>query len=79
MGVTELLWIKILLKDIGLQVEDPMKLYCDKKAAFNLSNNLVFHSRTKHVELNKHFIKENIDSKELILLDIKTQDQVADV
>lgn len=77
MGVTELLRIKISLNDIGFQVEDHMKLHCDNKAAINLSNNPVLHDCTKYIELDWHFIREKIDSKELILLYIKTQDQMA--
>lgn len=76
MGVMEFLWIKIVL---GLQVDGIMRLYCDNKAAINLLNNLIFHDRTKHVEINSHFIKEEIDSKELILPYIKTHDQIIDI
>lgn len=67
MGVTEVLWVIILLKDIGMQVDGVMRLYCDNKATINLSNNPVMHDRTKHVEIDRHFIREKIDSKELTL------------
>ncbi|CAN6440401.1 unnamed protein product [Victoria cruziana] len=75
MGVTELLWIKILLQDIGIRLEEPMRLYCDNKVAINLSNNHVLYDRTKHIELDRHFIREKIDSRELTLPFVKTQDQ----
>ncbi|CAN6447253.1 unnamed protein product [Victoria cruziana] len=79
MGVTEILWVKILLNDIGIQVDDMMRFYCDNKAAISLSNNPVMHDQTKHVEIDRHFVREKIDSKELILSYIKTEDQIADV
>ena len=39
-----------------------MKLYCDNKAAILRAHNPVLHNRTKHVEVDKHFIKEKIDN-----------------
>ena len=53
----ELLWLKQLLREIGVKEEMPMKMYCDNKAAINISHNPVHHDRTKHVEDNRHFIK----------------------
>lgn len=73
MGVIELLWAIILLKDMGIQAKGIMRLYYDNKAAINLANNLVLHDRTKHVEIDRHFISERIDAKELILPYIKIQ------
>lgn len=74
MRVTEPLWIKILLHDIGIIPEEPMRLYCNNKVVINLSNNPVLHNRTKHIELDRHFIREieKIDSKELTLPFVKT-------
>lgn len=79
MGVTELLQLKILLKDIGLNVDGPMKMFYDNKVVINLANNLVFHDRTTHVEIDCHFIRQKIDTKELVLFYVKFQDQVADM
>ena len=39
-----------------------MKLYCDNKATINIANNPVQHNITKHVEIDKHFIKEKLES-----------------
>ena len=39
-----------------------MRLYCDKKTTINIAHNPVQHDMTKHVEINRHFIKEKIDS-----------------
>lgn len=38
-----------------------MKIYCDNKVAINISHNPVHHNRTKHVKIDKHFIKEKIE------------------
>ena len=42
--------------------EKPMKLFCDNKAAINISPNPLHHDGTKHVEVDRHFIKENIEN-----------------
>lgn len=57
MGMTELLWIKILLNDIRIKIDGAMRLYYDNKATINLSNNHIFHDHTKHVEIDRYFIK----------------------
>ena len=78
-GICELLWIKSLLKDLKIELTDSMKLYCDNKAAISIAHNPVQHDRTKHVEIDRHFIKENISSGTICIPFVKTCDQVADV
>ena len=48
----ELLWLKIILDDLKIKWEGPMKLYYDKKSAINIAHNLVQHDRTKHIEID---------------------------
>ena len=59
-GICELLWIKIILSDLGIKWKEPMKLYCDIKSAISIAHNPVQHDRTKHVEVDRHFIKEKL-------------------
>lgn len=61
-GVCEILWLKRILEELQLLMTLPMKLYCDNKAAVSISQNPVQHDRTKHVEIDKHFIKEKMDA-----------------
>ena len=56
-----------------------MRLYCDNKAAINIAHNPVQHDRTKHVEIDRHFIKENITSGVICTPFVKTGDQLADI
>ncbi|XP_031265487.1 uncharacterized protein LOC116123885 [Pistacia vera] len=56
----EVTWILGLLKDLNLQVETPIKLYCDNKTAKDIAINLVFHERTKHIEIDCHFVRDKI-------------------
>ena len=56
-----------------------MKLYCDNKSAIAIAHNPVLHDRTKHVEIDKHFIKEKIDSGQICMPYLPTTEQVADI
>lgn len=62
-GLCELLWIKRLLAEVGYEHESAMNLYSDNKAAIEITHNLVQHDRTKHIEVDRYFIKEKIESK----------------
>ena len=54
------------------QTPTTIKLYCDNKAAISISHNPVLHDRTKHVEVDKHSIKEKIDSSVICMSYIPT-------
>lgn len=56
-----------------------MNLYCDNCAAIEIAHNPVQHDRTKHVEVDRHFIKEKIDEKQIQLPHIKSDAQLADI
>ena len=57
----------------------PMKLYYDNKAAISITHNPVLHDKTKHVEVDKHFIKEKLESGLICMPYIPTAEQIADV
>ena len=57
----------------------PLMLYCDNKAAIDVANNPVHHDRTKHVEIDRHFIKEKLDGGIICLPNVKSASQVADI
>ena len=61
-GICEIMWMKMLLEEIGAEIQKPMLLQCDNKAAISIAHNPVHHDRTKHVEVDKHFIKEKIEA-----------------
>ena len=50
-------------QELGIEYAKPMNLYCDNKSAIEIAQNLVQHDRTKHVEIDQHFIMENFDKK----------------
>ena len=78
-GVCELLWIRNILRDLGIEYATPMNLHCDNKAAIQNAQNPVQHDRTKHVEVDRHFIKENLDEKLIQFSFIQSESQLADM
>ena len=53
--------IRRILQELKVSEALPMQLYCDNKVAISIAHNPVLHNRTKHVEADKHFIKEKIE------------------
>ncbi|XP_042754289.1 uncharacterized mitochondrial protein AtMg00810-like [Lactuca sativa] len=72
-------WLVLLMEDIHQKVDCAVPLHCDNQSAIRLVENLVFHARTKYVEVNYHFIRENVLKEEIEMRQIKTDDQIADL
>ncbi|PNX83963.1 putative copia-type protein [Trifolium pratense] len=77
--VTELLWLQQLLDELGVILPHPPKLMCDNVSTTYLATNPIFHSRTKHLAIDFHFVREKIASGLLDLRYVPTNLQVADV
>jgi hypothetical protein len=73
-----MLWLKRLLEDLKVNHGEKMKLRCDSKLAINIANNHMQHDKTKHVEIDRFFIKEKLKSELLELNHVATKNQVAD-
>jgi hypothetical protein len=77
-ATAEIMWIQTLLKEIGIHAPKAARLWCDNLGAKYLSSNPVFHARTKHIEVDYHFVRERV-MKNLLQIDfISTGDQIAD-
>ncbi|KAK1424826.1 hypothetical protein QVD17_20164 [Tagetes erecta] len=76
--VAELTWLQTLLKELRVHTKSTT-LWCDNLGATYLSANPVFHARTKHVEVDFHFVREKVAQRELSVQFISTKDQIADV
>ncbi|RVW24667.1 Retrovirus-related Pol polyprotein from transposon TNT 1-94 [Vitis vinifera] len=79
LGLCEALWLRLLLQDLGYLSRQPIRLFCDNKAACDIAHNPVQHDRTKHVEVDRFFIKEKLDDKIVELPKIRSEDQLADI
>ncbi|PON73769.1 hypothetical protein PanWU01x14_056570, partial [Parasponia andersonii] len=78
-AICEGMWIKRVLNELRITSLDPIRILCDNEAAIRIAKNPVHHDRTKHVEIDRHFIKEKIESRILQMAYTPTQLQVADV
>jgi hypothetical protein len=74
----EIMWIQTLLRELGVQTPRAAKLWCDNIGAKYLSANPVFHARTKHIEVDYHFVRERVTQKLLEIDFISSKDQIAD-
>ena len=53
----EVIWLKNILSDLQITITSPVTLFCDNKAAIDLTANPVYHARTKHIESDYHFMR----------------------
>ncbi|CAM8902256.1 unnamed protein product [Rhodiola kirilowii] len=73
---TQIIWMKQMLEEYGVE-QDVMTLYYDNMSAINISKNLVQHSRTKHINIRRHFIRELVEKKVITLKHVSTEKQLA--
>jgi histone deacetylase 1/2 len=74
----EVMWIQTLLMELRVRAPRAAKLWCDNLGAKSLSANHVFHVRTKHIEVDYHFVRERVAKKLLDIEYVSTKDQVVD-
>ncbi|PKU87110.1 Retrovirus-related Pol polyprotein from transposon TNT 1-94 [Dendrobium catenatum] len=75
----EVIWLRRLLEELNIPQNKPTTVYCDNTSAIALANNPVFHARTKHIEVDCHFIRDCIRNNQIAVHHICTTDQIADV
>ncbi|GKB53910.1 hypothetical protein Tco_0904663 [Tanacetum coccineum] len=73
-----ILWMKSQLTDYDI-IYEKVPIFCDNTSAIAISNNLVLHSRTKHIDIRYHFIRDHILKRDIELHFIPTQYQLADI
>ena len=79
LATCELIWIKQLIHELKFVKVSQMKLLCDNQAALHIASNPVFHERTKHIEIDCHFIREKVLSGCIITSYVSSNDQLADI
>ena len=79
MAACEAVWLKRILKDLGIPIKDPIPLFSNNMSNIYLARNPVFHTRTKHIEVHYHFIREHVLAGDVDLQHISTNLQTADI
>ena len=77
--VSEFVWMVALLKNLGVNHTQPALLYCDNQAATHIAANPDFNERTKHIELDGHFVREKIQDKLVKTFHVSTRHQLVDL
>ena len=78
-GLTELMWIKGILKDLQIKLDSSTRIFCDNQSAIKVSHNPVQHDRKKHVSIDRHYIMETLDQHDIDTPYIARSEHRADV
>ena len=70
--------MKQILKDYGIHLKQ-VTLYCDNESAIKIANNLVQHSKTKHIEILHHFLRDHVVKEDIGIIHVNTEEQLADI
>jgi hypothetical protein len=77
-AIKEGIWLIRVLNDLG-QPQERFTVFCDNQGAIALSENPGKHSRTKHIDVRYHFIRERVDQGVVVILHVGTSNQAADM
>ena len=78
-ATAEIIWVQSLLRELRISPGHPPVLWCDNIGATYLSSNPVFHTRTKHIEVDYYFVRERVAQRLLCIKFISSKDQLADI
>ncbi|GKA14866.1 hypothetical protein Tco_0694512 [Tanacetum coccineum] len=72
------LWMKQALVDYDIKLDD-IPVLCDNKGSIDLRKNLVLYSRTKHIEIRHHFLRDNVQKGNISIEKVSYEDNIADI
>lgn len=76
-GALKLIWVKSLLSELEYKIDATLFIWCDSMSIIALAENLVFYCRTKHIEIDVHFIRDMIRKRVFALKYIPSRREVA--
>jgi hypothetical protein len=78
-AIREVVWLRKLLTDLFDHEMDPTTDHCDNQSCVKLSENPVFHNRSKHIEIKYHYIRDMVQRKTIHMQYLPTHEQIADI
>lgn len=76
---SEIVWVQQLLSDFQVKLPSPAVIFCDNLAAIHIASNPIFHKRTKHIEIDCHFVRDKVSAGSIKLFRVRTRNQLADI
>ena len=76
---TQVIWMRRQLLDMVDEVRLPISIMCDNQSAIGLGKNPIQHSRSKHIDIRYHFLKEKVEEGVILMEYVPTEEQVADI
>ncbi|WVZ00942.1 hypothetical protein V8G54_027011 [Vigna mungo] len=77
-GVKEALWLKGLVRELGFD-QKSVCVHCDSQSAIHLANHQIYHSRTKHIDVKLHFVRSIVESGDVQICKIASEENPADM
>ena len=74
----EVIWLKALLEELGYP-QGTTTLFGDNQSSLSIAKNPIHHSRTKHIDIQHHFIRDKVESKEVELIYMSTDEMIGDI
>ena len=74
----QVLWMKQQLCDYDVEAKE-IPIFCDNTSAIAITQNPVLHSRTKHIDVRYHFIRDHVEKKNVRIEYVRTEKQIADI
>ena len=76
---TQVEWMKQTIKEIKIVFEEPTTIYCDNTSTISLSKKPVQHSKSKHIPIKYHYLRDQVETKNIKLEYVPTQERVVDI
>jgi hypothetical protein len=71
--------MKQTLKDMQIDYDEPISIFCDNTSAISISNNIVMHSKTKNIPIKFHSLKEQVEKKNIRVEYVGTKEHIEDI
>ena len=73
---SNIVWFKQLLEGMKIEIKDLVVIYCDNTSAINISKNPIMHTKTKHIAIKYHFLRELVQDKQVRLEYVNTKNKL---